>query len=130
MRHVSHRSAMAAFTRSSGLLVRTGKAAWPVSLIATALGACASGPGGYATAAPMPPPPPPVVENPSPRPGFVWAPGYWSWQGGSHVWVPGRWMPARKGEHWEADRWAERDGRWYFEPGHWAQGDVGEGVLR
>lgn len=129
MRHLSRRSALPALKRASRS-ARTGKAAWAAPLLASALGACASGPGAYDVA--VAPPPPPVVENPSPRPGFVWAPGYWSWQGGSHVWVGGHWMPARKGEHWEADHWVARSGRWHFEPGHWASGEASAdtGVLR
>jgi len=90
-------------------------------LVASALCACASGgtsPGYTVTVAP---PPPPVVENPIPRPGFVWAPGYWSWQGNSHVWVEGHWLPARDGERWIADHWSAQNGRWRFEPGHWEQ---------
>lgn len=98
-------------------------AAWALPLLATLLCACASGRGEYEIA--VPPPPPPVVENPIPRPGFVWAPGYWSWQGGSHVWVEGHWIPAREGEHWVADHWIAHEGRWRFEPGHWAEGDTG-----
>lgn len=65
-------------------------------------------------------PPPPRVEVPAPRPGYVWAPGYWGWQDGRHVWVEGHWIPARQDEHWVADQWERQNGRWHFEPGHWA----------
>jgi hypothetical protein len=36
-------------------------------------------------------PPVPVVEPvpPPPAPGYVWQPGYWSWNGVQYVWVPG-----------------------------------------
>jgi WXXGXW repeat (2 copies) len=36
-------------------------------------------------------PPAPVVEvaPPPPAPGYVWQPGYWSWNGVQYVWVPG-----------------------------------------
>jgi hypothetical protein len=68
-------------------------------------------------------PPPPIVEVvPPPRPGWVWAPGYWEWNGHRHVWVDGRWLHARHGYIWEPPHWVERHGRWYFEPGHWARG--------
>jgi hypothetical protein len=36
-------------------------------------------------------PPVPVVEAvpAPPAPGYVWQPGYWSWNGAQYVWVPG-----------------------------------------
>ena len=36
-------------------------------------------------------PPAPVVEAvpAPPAPGYVWQPGYWSWNGFQYVWVPG-----------------------------------------
>jgi hypothetical protein len=45
-------------------------------------------------------PPAPVVEAvpPPPAPGYVWQPGYWSWNGVQYVWVPGAYFvaPLRK----------------------------------
>lgn len=66
------------------------------------------------------PPPAPVYEAvPAPRPGYVWAPGYWRWDGGRHVWSPGYWMAERRGYHWVPDRWAHVDHGWHHERGHW-----------
>lgn len=65
------------------------------------------------------PPVPRVVEVPPPRPGFVWAPGFWAWNGHEHVWHEGRWISERRGHHWVADRWDEHHGRWHYVPGHW-----------
>ena len=69
------------------------------------------------------PPPPQVEVVPAPRPGYVWAPGYWAWQGGRHIWVAGRWVPVHRGYYWVPDRWVEYRGprgpHWHFEPGHW-----------
>ena len=48
-------------------------------------------------------PPPVVVETPvpAPGPGYVWAPGYYRWDGGAYVWVPGTWLIAPwPGAHW------------------------------
>ena len=57
------------------------------------------------------PPPAPVYEVvPVPRVGYVWAPGYYRWDGGRHVWIAGRWMEERRGYHWVPDRWARGDG--------------------
>jgi hypothetical protein len=68
------------------------------------------------------PPAPRVVEVPPPRAGYVWAPGYYRWDGRQHVWVDGRWMAERRGFHWVPEHWDERRGRYHFEPGHWARG--------
>ena len=76
-------------------------------------------------------PPAPYVEVvPGPRPGYVWAPGYWQWEGQRHVWVHGRHVAARPGHYWVADGWQARDGRHQFTPGRWEpghQGDSGDG---
>jgi hypothetical protein len=66
------------------------------------------------------PPEPRVVVVPAARRGYVWAPGYWRWNGRTHVWVDGRWLRERHGEHWIPAHWEEgRGGRWHFEAGHW-----------
>lgn len=65
------------------------------------------------------PPPPQVEVVPGPRAGYVWAPGYWDYQGRGHVWVPGRWVGERRGYHWVPDRWDQRGPRWHHERGHW-----------
>ena len=67
------------------------------------------------------PPPDRVVVVPSARAGYVWAPGYWRWNGRSHVWVDGRWVRERRGYHWVPSHWEEHNGRWHFEDGHWAR---------
>jgi len=43
------------------------------------------------------PPPARVEVVPAPRPGYVWAPGYWAWEGGRHVWRGGHWVVVRPG---------------------------------
>jgi WXXGXW repeat (2 copies) len=65
------------------------------------------------------PPPVRVEEVPGPRSGYVWAPGFWEWRGGTHVWVPGRWRGERHGYHWAPDRWEQRGAHWHHERGHW-----------
>lgn len=67
------------------------------------------------------PPAPRVVVVPAPRPGYVWAPGYWRWNGGRYVWVDGRWVGERRGYHWVPERWVAAGPRWHFVPGHWAR---------
>jgi len=65
------------------------------------------------------PPPARVEVVPAARVGYVWAPGYWNWNGHRHVWVGGRWVGERHGYHWEAHHWDEREGRWHFHEGGW-----------
>ncbi len=65
------------------------------------------------------PPAPRYEMVPPPRVGYVWAPGYWRWDGYRHVWMTGYWVRARPGyvyhqPHWEhaRDGWRFRDGAW------------------
>ncbi len=65
-------------------------------------------------------PPPMRIETvPGPRPGYMWAPGYWDYRGRAHVWVPGHYLRERRGYHWVPDRWEQRAERWHHERGHW-----------
>jgi len=66
------------------------------------------------------PPPVAVVETaPAPRSGYVYAPGYWAWDGNRHVWVRGRTIVERPGYTWVSDRWEPVSGRYRFVPGYW-----------
>ncbi len=56
---------------------------------------------------------------PAARRGYVWAPGYYRWDGRQHVWVGGRYIAERRGYHWRPAHWDERNGRYHFEDGHW-----------
>lgn len=77
------------------------------------------GAGYYGVEVAVAPPPPRVVEVPPPRVGYVWAPGYWNWNGRNHVWVEGRWVGERRGERWVPEHWDEHNGRWRLARGHW-----------
>jgi hypothetical protein len=66
-----------------------------------------------------PPPPPRVVVVPAPRPGFVWAPGYWFWNGRRHVWHEGTWVRERRGYHYVAPEWRPDGDHYGFRRGHW-----------
>jgi hypothetical protein len=65
------------------------------------------------------PPPVRVEAVPAPRHGYVWAPGYWRWNGHHHVWVNGRWVHERHGYHYEPAAWVESNGHWHFHDGGW-----------
>jgi hypothetical protein len=65
-------------------------------------------------------PPVEIVEAvPAPRPGFVWAQGFWRWNGNRHVWVKGHWVPERVGYRYVQPRWDQVGGEWHFTAGFW-----------
>jgi hypothetical protein len=65
-------------------------------------------------------PPPHYVEPPAPaRLGYVWAPGYWFWDGRQYVWYAGHWEVARAEEVFVGAAWVQAPGGWRFVPGHW-----------
>ncbi len=65
------------------------------------------------------PPAPREEIVPGPRAGFVWAPGYWDYDGHHHQWRKGHWEHERHGHHWVNDNWVQRDGHWHHDRGHW-----------
>ena len=104
-------------------------------LAATALSSAVAVPAVFTPAAAQislninlgPPPQPQYEAVPDPRPGHVWAPGYWQSDNNRYAWVPGRWMEERRGQRWVSDRWeSERDGdreKWHHRPGRWDRDD-------
>lgn len=67
------------------------------------------------------PPAPQYEVAPAVPPGYVWAPGYWGWNGDRYVWVRGRTIVQREGYRWEPDRWDHRDRTYYRTGGHWVR---------
>jgi hypothetical protein len=67
----------------------------------------------------VPPPAPRVEVVPPPRQGYVWAPGYWRWEGRHHEWIDGRWIEERHGHRWVPERWVHEGPYWRLVPGHW-----------
>lgn len=72
-----------------------------------------------------PPPPLRYERVPPPRHGYVWAPGYWGWNGHTHVWFNGHWEHVRAGYIYERPAWRQDHGRWYFHEGRWRPGRHG-----
>jgi hypothetical protein len=70
-----------------------------------------------------PPPPVHVEAVPAPRAGYVWAPGYWQWDGRQHIWHRGHWEAERPGQRYVAARWIETPRGWHFVPAHWEHFD-------
>lgn len=67
------------------------------------------------------PPPPRYERAPAPRRGYVWAPGYWDWNGHSHAWRQGHWERARSGYVYERSEWHQDNGQWRLNKGGWKQ---------
>jgi WXXGXW repeat (2 copies) len=65
------------------------------------------------------PPPPRVEVVPAPRPGYVWAPGYWDWRGGKHYWVRGDWQREREGYVYHHPEWVHHGDAWHLNRGGW-----------
>jgi hypothetical protein len=67
-------------------------------------------------------PPAPRVEHAPPhRDGFVWAPGYWDWNGHFFRWESGTWIAEHRRAHWVADRWEQDGNQWHHVRGHWEE---------
>ncbi|KJV24734.1 hypothetical protein VI08_20315 [Luteibacter yeojuensis] len=66
-------------------------------------------------------PPREVVEvEPPPREGWLWAHGYWRWDGRDYVRMPGHWERVVVGRHYVHTYWERRDGQWWLHEGYWA----------
>jgi hypothetical protein len=65
-------------------------------------------------------PPPARVERFEPRDGYIWAPGYWEWQGTAYHWVSGTYLLEHRGARWVADRWEPAGPHWQRVAGHWS----------
>jgi len=78
--------------------------------------------GGYATVVAPQPPPPWTVERVRPRPGYIWAPGYWRWDGRRYVSVRGHYERQRPGYHYAPGRWEHRRDGWHWHAGAWIGG--------
>jgi WXXGXW repeat (2 copies) len=92
-------------------------------------------------AAQVPPPPPPLPDEVRPvivavappavrveritvaRPGptYVWARGYWDWDGDSWTWVPGRWAVAPVARAtWVPAQYVRVSEGYRYVPAHWS----------
>jgi hypothetical protein len=65
------------------------------------------------------PPPARAERAPSPHDGYVWAPGYWDWNGHRYTWISGTFLPERRGLHWVPARWEQVGEHWQLVRGHW-----------
>jgi hypothetical protein len=69
------------------------------------------------------PPALPVYEQPPmPGDGYMWTPGYWSWNeaDSDYYWVPGTWVQAPyEGALWTPGYWGWGDGNYAWHSGYW-----------
>lgn len=66
-----------------------------------------------------PPPAPRYERIPPPRDGYIWAPGFWDWDGGRHVWVEGHWERMRGDSEYYRPQWREGRNGWELDRGGW-----------
>lgn len=65
-------------------------------------------------------PPTPRFESvPAPRAGYVWAPGFWNWNGHRHEWIAGHWERARDGYAWRPSEWHRSERGYALQQGGW-----------
>jgi len=69
--------------------------------------------------APQPPPERVIEVEPAPRPGYIWARGYWHWDGGRYVPVHGHWEAERPGYRYEHPHWERGADGWHWHAGVW-----------
>lgn len=68
-------------------------------------------------------PPPLRFESvPASRHGYLWAPGYWNWDGRRHVWSSGHWERVRSDYDYVRPEWRQENGRWRLMQGGWQHG--------
>lgn len=67
------------------------------------------------------PPALPVYAQPiCPGPGYIWTPGYWSWDDDDgYYWVPGTWVVAPVGMLWTPGYWGWGGGFYAWHAGYW-----------
>ena len=68
------------------------------------------------------PPPLRFEPVPAPRSGYLWAPGYWGYDGGRYVWTAGHWERTRLNYDYARPEWREEGGKWRFVKGGWHKG--------
>jgi hypothetical protein len=71
---------------------------------------------------PMVPTPRVEIRGVPPSPDYVWAPGYWDWNGREWVWISGKWtqLPYPNAA-WVPGHWEWNGHEWIWVSGYWRQ---------
>ncbi|MDY7560626.1 hypothetical protein QN382_00765 [Pseudomonas sp. 10B1] len=69
--------------------------------------------------APQPPPERIIEAVPIRREGFIWAHGYWRWDGARYVAIGGHWEALRPGYRYVHPHWEHRPDGWHWRGGSW-----------
>ena len=92
-------------------------------LFALAMSAALSARAQISISVNIAPPPLPVYEQPViPADGYLWTPGYWSWNpsDNDYYWVPGTWVLApAPGLLWTPGYWGYAGGAYRWNAGYW-----------
>jgi hypothetical protein len=91
---------------------------------AAALPLSAAAQTGFTLVISSAPPAPRYESLPSPRAGYVWAPGYWNWDGRRHHWQAGHWLAARPGYVYQPTVWVRDTHGYRLRSGYWQVHDT------
>lgn len=69
--------------------------------------------------APQPPPEQIVEVEPAHRPGYIWARGYWHWDGHRYAPMGGHWEAVRPGYRYVHPHWERHNDGWHMRVGVW-----------
>ena len=95
-------------------------AACTAALLAFGVGVGAQAQTYTTTTITVAPPAPRHEVVPAARPGWVWAPGHYEYNGGQYAWNEGRWMRERSGYEYREPRWVQRgNGDWVLVGNSW-----------
>jgi hypothetical protein len=96
---------------------------WAIAVIATTIGAIIPAKAEISLSVDIAPPALPIYEQPvMPGDGYLWTPGYWSWNAHDrdYFWVPGTWVSAPfVGALWTPGYWGWGGAGYAWHGGYW-----------
>ena len=96
---------------------------WAIAVIATTIGSILPARADVSVSVTIAPPALPIYAQPAmPGEGYMWTPGYWSWneQDNDYFWVPGTWVSAPfVGALWTPGYWGWGGAGYAWHGGYW-----------